>query len=401
MGRLAKLAEALQRWPDLASTLEQQASLAAAGGHLEEQAGYLSKLAALSAGPLRNPEAAESIYARILDLVPTHPETLARLEASLTANPHNARLAELLERAHRGGQNWSKVASALDARASAMADPQARRDVWLELAKLQEEKLARPDMAFIALTRAFRDDPADPDVRTALERVSRVSESHEELAALYEEMLEKQGDETLTATLSLQLGLLYDGPLQDSERALGFLEAARELRAPGARAALPALERLYAAAERWDRLVGILDEEVALTEDPKEKAALLFRLAQIAEERLSDHDRAVVAYEAILGLEPHHLPALRALQRLYAHGDKAEAVARVLKTEIELTPEGVTRDRLTARLADLAATRLSDPAQARELWAGLLAKNPTAEQALSGWRWRSSSSASGKSSPSS
>ncbi len=384
VARLGKLAEALQRWPELAALLEQQVSTAAAAGQNEDQVAALFRLASLYQGPLRNAEGAEGLYARILELSPGHAPTLERLEAVLAANPQNGRIAELLERAHRGGQNWGKVAAALDARASAMADPQARRDIWLELAKLQEENLARPDLAFIALTRAFRDDPADATVRASLERVSRLSESHEELAGLYEEALEDTDDPALTAGLSLQLGLLYDGPLQDPGRALPFLERARDLAAPGVRAALPALERLYGAAERWDRLAEIIDEEVGLAEDGQEKVSLLFRVAQIAEERLSNSDRAVEALEAILALDPNHLPALRALQRLYEQGGKGQELFDVLKREVELTPAGASRDRLTARLAEVATAKLGDHTAAIDLWNELLARNPRAENALVG-----------------
>ena len=91
-----------------------------------------------------------------------------RLEALLNRDPQNLAAAELLERAHKGSQNWAKVVETLEARASAIADPQARREIWLELAHVREQNLGRPDLAFLALTVTGAPAKADSKSPTAL-----------------------------------------------------------------------------------------------------------------------------------------------------------------------------------------------------------------------------------------
>ena len=104
-------------------------------------------------------------------------------------DPQNVVAAELLEGVHQASHDWPKYAAALDARASATPDPQARRDVLLELARVREKHQGRADLAFIALCRAFRDDAANPQLRSELERVADLAEAHEELIGVYEEEL--------------------------------------------------------------------------------------------------------------------------------------------------------------------------------------------------------------------
>ena len=170
--RLDDLAVSQQRWPELAGLLEIEAQLAKAQGDAASEISFLERLAELREGALRDSEGAIRIYAQLLGLVPSHPRSVERLEAILAREPQNLAVAELLEKVHKSGQNWAKVAETLEARASGMADPQARREVWLELAKIREEQLGRPDLAFLALARGFKDDPGDPALASEVERIA-------------------------------------------------------------------------------------------------------------------------------------------------------------------------------------------------------------------------------------
>lgn len=384
LSRLDGLAVRQQRWPELAPVLDAEVALAQARGDVAAQVGFLERLADLRQGALRDPEGAVVAYAQVLALVPDHARAVLQLEAMLAREPQNAPVAELLEKVHKTGQNWAKVAGTLEVRASAIADPQARRDVWLELAKVHEEKLGRPDLAFMALSRAFRDDPGAPSIRAELERMGGLAETNEELVGVYEEELERQARPDVIAILSLRVGLLYDERLRDSVKALPFLERARELDATVAVPGLPSLERIYRETEAWEKLAEVLDEMSGRTVDAQDRAALLFRLGQLAEERLGSPDRAVLAYEGLRQIDPRHLPGLRSLERLYEQGGRPRELIEVLEQQQALAPEGAARDRLTTRIAEVASSQLGDDERAIKLWGELLQKNPRAEAALNG-----------------
>ncbi len=384
LARLDELCVRQQRWPELAQILESEARIAEARKDLPAAVGYLERLGEIREGALRDVDGAVECYARCLELSPAATLSVERLEAILSRNPQQPRVAEILEGVHKAGQNWAKVAAALEARVSAMPDPQARRDVWIELAQVYEQQLARADLAFLALARAFKDDPADAALRSEIERVAEISETTEELLGVYEEEIDRQTRPDVIAALALRIGLLQDSKLGDPVKALQFLEKARELDVEAAAPGLQVLERIYREAESFEKLAGVLEELSRRTADLQEQAALLFRLGQLAEERLGSLDRAALAYEALLKLEPRHLPALRSLERLYEQAGRWKELLAVLEQEQQLTPEGQAKDRLTAHIAEISSAHLGDDQRAIQLWSELLQKNPRAENALNG-----------------
>ncbi|MHB1846452.1 MAG: tetratricopeptide repeat protein [Deltaproteobacteria bacterium] len=128
----------------------------------------------------------------------------------------------------------------------------------------------------------------------------------------------------------------------------------------------------------------MLDELVAQTSETADKVSLLYRLGQLAEERLSAVDMAARAYEAIVALDPGHLPTLRALERLYEQAGRGAELFAILERQRGATAEGAARDRIVARMAEVASTQLRDDETAIGLWRELLARNPRADGALVG-----------------
>ncbi|MHB1844296.1 MAG: hypothetical protein ACYCWW_05615, partial [Deltaproteobacteria bacterium] len=249
LGRLDALCLRQERWPELAPLLDQEARLAGQAGDRAGQAAFLLRLGQLRDGPLRDVMGAVEAFGAVLAIEPTRPEALAGLEGILQRDPSNLTAAELLEHVHAAAKDWPKVAAALDARAAATPDPQARRDILLQLARVRDEQQGRPDLAFIALCRAFRDEPQNAELRASLERMAEKAESYEELVGVYEEELGRSALPEILGPLSLEVGRLYDRKLNDPAAALVHYERARELQAAGGASDLQALERLYRTGE--------------------------------------------------------------------------------------------------------------------------------------------------------
>lgn len=379
LARMDRLCTAAERWGDLAQVLGWEAEAAAGPA---DRIPFQLRLAALLEGRLLDREGALVLYREILAAVPGQPEAVARLEAVLARDPACREAASLLEEAYLATGDWAKYAGALDERAAATADPVARKAALLALAGVREERQGRADLAFIALTRAFREDPADETVRESLERVARDTGALEELAALYEEELPRIRAGAVAAVVALRRGVLAEGS-EGPEAARPWYERARDLDPGVGAGALPALDRIHRAAERWPELADVLEARAALEEDPEERVAVLFRLAAVAEERLGDRDRAAGAYERIVELEPRHLPSLRALERLYEEAGRHDRLHDVLLAQREASGDPATRDRLSLRLAEVAAKGLGEPERAIEHLRQLLAGSPRNEAALS------------------
>lgn len=378
--RLDRLCVRQERWAELADVLSREVELSRQHGDKEQEVTLLYRMAQVREQRLLDRTGAMALYESILAVRPDHEETLARVEAIAQKEPAYDEAAQALLAAYQATGNFAKHAALLDARIAVAPDRAARKTLLVELARVRADRQERPELAFLALCRAFREDPDDPALRKDLERMADRSEGHEELAALYEEQFPEIAEASQASDVALTVAKLMDTRLEQPDAALKYYERARNLDPSRAPQALPALDRLYKAKEDWPHLADVLAELSAVAEDPAEKAAVLFRLGQLADEKLGQRDRAAHAFEAILSIDPKHLPGLRALERLYDQARQHDKLYRALEAQRPLLT-GPERERVTARLAEVAATGLNDPNRAIALYQELLEKNPRSEAA--------------------
>lgn len=379
LAALDALCVALERWVDLDETLVREIALARKARKQPEALVFQHRLGLLKEERLLDRDAAVACYDELLQFDPAHAETLARLEAILQADPGNARAAIALEKAYGSHGDHDRRAATLELRAGERPDPQERKALYLELADLREKRLADPEMAFLALCKAFRQDPADAVVRDRMERLAASTEHLEELAAIYEDELERLAPADL-AKVSLRLGQLYEETLAEPDRAAGFFRRALALDPEMAGVAMPALDRLYQRIEAWTDLSDVLQSR-ADTAAGADRVGFLHRLGQLAQDKLEAPDRAAAAWEAAAAADPHHLPSLRALEALYDSAGRKDDLLRVLGAQKAAGIDGAERERVLARLGALA-TELLKLEEAVQHWKDLLVLRPRNEQAL-------------------
>jgi tetratricopeptide (TPR) repeat protein len=379
LARLDRVCLRTERWVELGDVLAREASAAEAAGDAAAATAFRYRLGELKETRLLDREGALSLYEEVLTASPEHAETVARLEAMLQKDPALSRAALLLEGAYAGGGAWGKKAAVLELRANERPDPTERRALWLELAQIRENHLRDPELAFLAVCKAFRDDPADLAVRAEMERLAEASEHHEELAAIYEDELERLPPAG-TAALCLRLGQLYEEKLGGPSEAAGFFRRALALDPGTAPATLPALERLYARLEKWGDLADVLGAR-AQASSGAERVAVLHRLGQLCVERLGAPDRAAEAWEEAVAADPRAVPSLRALEALYEEAGRKEDLLRVLAGQRAAAADPASRERVLPKLAALAA-ELGRADEAVGLWKEVLAQKPRHEPAL-------------------
>ncbi|HET9596897.1 MAG TPA: tetratricopeptide repeat protein, partial [Anaeromyxobacteraceae bacterium] len=379
LARLDRLCGAAEKWVELADVLGREAGAAQAAGDAAGAAAFRQRLAELKETRLLDREGAVALYEEILSARPEDPQALARLEGLLQKDPGHPRAGAVLERAYAATGAWGRYAAVLELRAGERPDPLERKALFLELAEVREKRLSNPELAFVALCRAFRDDPADPSLRAELSRLGLATGHAEELAALYEDEFEKLPPGA-AGEVALTLGVLYEEKLSDAAAAVKWFEAVRRLDPAGAPRALAGLDRLYRAAANHAALASVLESEASLAA-PADRAAFLFRLGQLCEEQLGDPDRAVRAYEALVAEDPRQTHALRALERLYEAAGAKASLAANLAAQRDLAADAAARLRLTARLARVKE-ELGDEEEAVALWREALGLDPRHEPAL-------------------
>ena len=387
LARLDRLSLRAERWVDLAGVLEKEIRLAEEGGDAAALVALRQRLAEVKDARLLDRDGALALYEQVLEARPDHPEAIARLEALLQRDPTSERAARALERAYGAAGDPARQAAVLELRAGERPDPAERKALYLELAELREGKLASPELAFLALCKAFREDPADGAVRARLDALAVSSGHEEELAAIFEDEIDRLPPRD-TAEVGLRLGQLYEEKLGEPARAATYLRRAQALDPEAAAVALPALERIYQKLEAWPELAEVLSTR-ATGASPPDRVQLLYRLGQLAEERLASPDRAAEAYEAAVATDPRHVPSLRALETLYEGAGRSRSVPQPL-----LAAGRVRRPRRPGAGAAPRWER-SPPRSAGSTsrWCCGRRSSPSARGTTGRWpRWRSSTS---------
>src|SRR4029077_3236201 len=83
---------------------------------------------------------------------------LEQLEAIACRAPRNPAALDILLETYRKNGGKTKLAELLSLRATLSSSAKERKAVWLELAAVRSE-LGEVELAFLALTQAFREDP--------------------------------------------------------------------------------------------------------------------------------------------------------------------------------------------------------------------------------------------------
>jgi len=338
-----------QRFEDLDDVLRRKIELPTDDVALARQTRV--RLAEVRLRHLGDARGALDHLAHVLSEDPRHAPARQLLESIVAASPDDADAAAILESASRSSGDWQRCAELVEKRIARLPDPEARKEALLDLARLRDEHQRRPDLAFLALGRAYREEPSDAAIWPLAAAAAKAADSVEEWIVIAERELPHVREAQVAAALALHLASLCEEAAGDDEAAISWFERAEELDPDSASVVLPALDRLYPRAQRWEAHAGVLERLIASA--PDQRAENLARLAQLAHERLGDADRAILAWESILEGDPSHAAALRALDDLYAETGRHEKLLGILVAQRHVS--GTADPRLSLRIGELAA----------------------------------------------
>lgn len=324
--------------------------------------------------------AAANIFDQILKEEPNHQATIQHLEERVREGDA-AFAAVALERVYEQSQDWSKFVDVLEAQLTSTPDHTSRKQLLLKIAHTQESKLDKADMAFITLSRAFTEDSGDTAVRQALERLSDAHNNHAELAELYGSEIETMADPHMRLELTQRTADIHWRKLNNAEDGVTWYRKVLALDANSV-AALSALDDLYTGTEKWSALTEILDQQATLADTPEKKTEYLWRLGLTWGDKMFEPDAAIRALSQARGIAPQDLRVLQALERYFAEVKAYDEMASVLRTMDEVPSlDQAERIRVRATLGNTLSEHLRDPANAIDVWKGVLALDPSNEEA--------------------
>ncbi|HTR52356.1 MAG TPA: tetratricopeptide repeat protein, partial [Kofleriaceae bacterium] len=327
---------------------------------------------------------------------------------ALADEPDHSDLLVPLTRLAETQSLWRELAALLDERlaeGAAPLPPDVEQLYAMRLGAIAEERLTDLDRAAHAFDRGAQ----GPEPRTALAALERVlarAGNWTELAACLRREAEAADEDAASAEYRYREGELQETALRDPAAAVAAYREVLQLvpahaqaraalermlvdpsRAPAQRAAIvEILEPLFEADNDAARLVTVLEAKLAVTDDALDRATILTRLVELAEQKLHDRARALDAALRWLAIDPASQQALDETERLADRlGQWRETAQRV--AAIARAPEAKDRAPdvqvgLLVFLGDILRERLGQNQDAIVTYRDALSIEPDAAAAL-------------------
>jgi hypothetical protein len=338
----AKLLEAAERCYAAASAWDRAAQTAVARATLDAPPAARAKLFARAA--LHFAKAGDE--GAVVD----------NLERACDLDPDSDEYARILAERYSAAGRTAERVTLLTKRADRLAEPARRVAVRREAARLLAGTLHDSDGAREAW-RAVLKDGEDTEALGQLVEDSVVREDFEEATALLRRLEAATIHPADKARVALREAELVAEGLGDVATAIGRYERVLAELDPSSRPALQAIADLQEANENPRAASAALERELAMVEEPTERASIATRLARIYEQ-LDDPDRAIAALEAVREADPDDFDALARLCALCEKTHKWQKVAELLAQRIEVEADDAEMSALTLRLAVVLADEL-------------------------------------------
>jgi len=315
---------------------------------------------------------------------------------AVALDSQNVDVLEAFERLAMLTEAWQQAAEIYDTQlAVAAEEPERQVDLGLRAAQVYEVQLENVESAIARYRTVLDAEPENRSALVSLDRLYTQTERAPELAGILARLAEVGETPEEILDLKFRLGQVRQGQLNDIA---GAIDAYREVlaAAPEHEASLGALEELFAAeieqvaigeilepiyqaAAEWEKLLSVREGQLSKIAELEERVAMYHRMAEEAEERLVDGDRAFgIFVRALLedSLNERTVEELHRLAPLVDEGweNLANAYADVLALE---GVEAETIAQTGHRLAAVFEEELADIAKAEETYRFVLTAAPT------------------------
>lgn len=304
----------------------------------EARVGLLLNRARIEENYLRDMESAAGLFRQVLELADNHPEALDNLERIYTL-----------------GKQWEALIDVLERKLSITDGLEPQKALLFQMANIHEEERGDNGAAIETYGRIRERDAEDRDVLRALVRLTTVEERWEDLITVRSRQLELAEDDTQRWDLRYEIGLVQWQNLGDTDRAIetfaGVLnenhhhESCREAmetllsEKDTELAAARILEPLYAEDGRVSDLVRTLFIQARHEQDALTRRDLFLRMAELAELRLTDADRAFGFTLSAFENDPFNADIRQQAARLAEETGRWPDLARAYRDRVEVVED--------------------------------------------------------------
>lgn len=366
---LAAQYEHMKRWPDLIGVLQKKVPTLSMPA---EQVELYLRIAALFQEKFSNVAEAIKAFEKVLEL-----------------DAGNATAIAYLKTNYEKRRDWEKLIGVHQKEIDRIEDPAERGRKLIDVAKLASEKLKKPAISIELWQKVLDADPTHLEALAELEKLYEREKVWDKLADVVEAQARLIDDRVKKVAALQKLGILFTDKVQDADRATAAWRALLDVEPENKRGQdalkklylqqknFEELEKFYAAQNKYDEYIRVLERQ-ADTEDDATKIVLNVKIAELYRDRLNKADRAMRAYEKVLSLDGHNLPAAEALIPLYEGAKDARKLSGVLEIQLGHTQDLHTRVERMRRLAELSEDALKDKAAAFGWHLKLFGEDPRA-----------------------
>jgi tetratricopeptide (TPR) repeat protein len=314
MAALENLLRAEERWVEV---IDVKMGRAAAYESPAEKIREYLEVASIWEMQVEERDKATTAYEKILEIDSTHDKAFAALEELHSAAKRSEPLIEL-------------YLARLDTREE-VAD---KTEILRKVARVFEEQLDDKPQAFDALLTAFEMDFADVETVKYLERMAQATNRWPELVQTVNGWLQQQTEPAQKIALCLRLAKWYAEDLGHPEYSQPYYQQVLALD-PNNVAVLRQMASFFKKTGNWQQQGAMLTQALGVATSDVDRREILTELGEVLEKHMGDVDQGLAYYKRALDVDPLHLPALEALERIYdqreQHADLVEILTRKAK----------------------------------------------------------------------
>jgi len=353
-----------------------------AGDDLEARAEALAMAASLCQEQLGRPVDAMVVWEQVLELLPDSREA-----------------AEALEGLYQQAERWHDLTDLIERRLGFAFTVEEAVRLRYRLGQICEIHLRDPDRAVENYSAALGGDPAHADATGALERflddagtraeaaevLEPIYVSHQNwprLVRIYEIKLEGATDPAERLQLQRYIARLHEDQLEDLEGAFRWYGRVFKEN-PGEPGLRSQLVRLAGVLDSWAALAHIYQEFLDDTPgDSPESQEVALALAELADRRLGEVERAHAAYRRVLASQPDDQATFGRLETMLMRAQRWIELVDAYQDAIQASLDDRRRIELYARMAEIYESRLGDVARAVDCHRAALDIDPVHAESL-------------------
>ncbi len=294
----------------------------------------------------------------------------------LEIDPEDQQAVDALIDLHLALEQWPALLGVQARKVDLTLDPQEKKVILYQMGAVYERELGDRASAIDTYQRVLELDPHDLEALRRLDVLHQASGNWKELLEVLTQESELTADAEEAIGYQFRIAELYEKRLGDLERAVELYRDILETQ-PGHAATISALEQVkdgnvaplaaanvlepvYEANGEYQRLIGVLEVQLAHTKDMPSKVNLLHRIAALYEEGLMAHGQAFEVYSRAVVLDSENTDTLAAVERLAMALGRWSDVASLYRQELEKATDVDHKVELGMRVAQLYEVQIED-----------------------------------------